>query len=136
MGGLVAKKASNMILPGLFFNPYTIFLELLIDILPLHQTYLLARNNPQQQPIAHAIHGMVFLGTPHRGSESAITMDRILSCTVGKKAYVEDLKAESSIIEQINEDFRHHGEMKLVSCYETLETPLAGGLKVRVQTLY
>jgi hypothetical protein len=70
---------------------------------------------------------MIFLGTPHRGSESANALHRILSSTVGSKVFIQELMRNSGTITSINEDFRYHAKnLTSWSFHETQPTSVAG----------
>lgn len=74
---------------------------------------------------------IIFLGTPHRGSESAATLHAVLAATVGSKAFVEELKTKSGLLTAINEDFRHCAKhLTLWSFYETMPTSVAPGRSI------
>ncbi|KAF4772853.1 hypothetical protein HER10_EVM0001257 [Colletotrichum scovillei] len=79
MGGLVAKK-----------------------------TYLIATRDPTYEAIGQRIHTMFFLGTPHRGADSA-NFARLVrqSAGYGPKAFLDDLIPGSGTLQQINDEFRH-----------------------------
>jgi hypothetical protein len=66
---------------------------------------------------------MIFLGTPHRGSDLANTLSRILSVSfVGltAKQFVTDLRKKSPALEDLNEHFRGLvSKLKVFSFYET-----------------
>lgn len=81
---------------------------------------------------------IVFLGTPHRGSDLAGTLNRLLSITIGFKSFVRELMANSSTLESINEEFRHCSKnLKLWSFYETQPTSTGPGRSsVRKPPLY
>ena len=67
---------------------------------------------------------MIFLATPHRGSESAKKLERFLRYTMflPSREYVNDLGRNAGAIQDINEDFRHvAGYIRLFSFYETLK---------------
>ena len=71
---------------------------------------------------------MIFLGTPHRGSESATSLHRILSATIGSKAFVQELMRNSNTLTAINEDFRHYAaQLSIWSFHETQPTTFAPG---------
>ncbi|KAK1634044.1 hypothetical protein BDP81DRAFT_451981 [Colletotrichum phormii] len=79
MGGLVAKKA-----------------------------YLIATRDPTYEAIGKRIHTMFFLGTPHRGADSANFAKLVRqSAGYGPKAFLDDLIPGSGSLQQINDDFRH-----------------------------
>jgi len=74
---------------------------------------------------------MVFLATPHRGSDSAATLDLILRYTISlsTREYVRDLGRNTGAVQTINEDFRHvAGDIQLFSFYETVKTSTSFGL--------
>lgn len=75
---------------------------------------------------------MIFLGTPHKGSDSAQTLNNILRTIPGfsAKNYVAELENNSNSLQDINEQFRNIcGDLELVSFYETLKTNLGAGVK-------
>ena len=68
---------------------------------------------------------MVFLATPHRGSEIAKKLVHFLHCimVLPSREYVNDLGRNAGAIQTINEDFRHVASyIRLFSFYETLKT--------------
>jgi hypothetical protein len=70
---------------------------------------------------------MIFLGTPHRGADSAQMLNNILraSFSHGSKAYVNDLAPDSGALQAINDEFRHvHQGLQLWSFFETVPTNL------------
>lgn len=99
---------------------------------------MLAVHDSTYADVATAISqgAMIFLGTPHRGSESAARLHTILSATIGSKAFIEELKSNSNSITAINEDFRHYAKhLTLWSFYESRPTSIgAGRSAVRTQT--
>ena len=72
----------------------------------IKKTLLLARQDPNCQKIVGRFHSMFFLGTPHRGADSAQLLRKLLSVT-SNKAYVEDLAPGSMSTQLINEEFRN-----------------------------
>jgi len=89
------------------------------------------------QSIIKATAGIIFLGTPHRGSNLAKWGLRkaIMGQILGYKAYQEQLKAlqidsTTSILSELNEDFRsirnsdNLRNLKVVCFYETKEVTL------------
>ena len=81
---------------------------------------------------------MVFLSTPHKGSNYARTLNNILSAApfgTSQKIYVSELEINSTSLQDINEQFRTLcGDLTLVSFYETLQTSLGPRLKKIVTT--
>ncbi|KAH8820667.1 hypothetical protein F5884DRAFT_57550 [Xylogone sp. PMI_703] len=105
MGGLVAKKA-----------------------------YLMGQIDVEYRHIVQAISAMIFLATPHRGSNLADILDRVLQVSFqSSKSFIKELKQSSPSIEEINETFRHVApKLSIFSFYETLLTTIAKSKKVMV----
>ncbi|OTA80149.1 hypothetical protein M434DRAFT_86684 [Hypoxylon sp. CO27-5] len=98
--------------------------------LVVKQAYLLARQDPSCHELASRIHGMVFLATPHRGSDLATTLNNVLRISVahGPRAYVSSLERSSDALNRINDAFRHHqNDLRLYSFFETQETTIGPG---------
>ncbi|KAK2798728.1 hypothetical protein FQN50_008766 [Emmonsiellopsis sp. PD_5] len=78
-----------------------------------------------KDPISQ-VKAVLFLSTPHRGTNLAETLNRILAVSIFNhtpKQYVSELKENSPFIEDVNEEFRKHApRMQIFSFYETLET--------------
>ncbi len=104
MGGLVAKKA-----------------------------YLLGQNDETYQDIIRSISAMVFLATPHRGTNLAEVLNRLLTVLLQpSQDFITDLKKSSPALEELNEQFRHVApKLSIWSFYETLATPV-GPMKLMV----
>ncbi|KAL9618613.1 MAG: hypothetical protein Q9160_006724 [Pyrenula sp. 1 TL-2023] len=66
---------------------------------------------------------MVFLGTPHHGSNLANLLNKLLAASMigpSPKQYITDLAEDSPAIEDLNEQFRNvSGDLKIASFYET-----------------
>lgn len=72
---------------------------------------------------------IVFLSTPHRGSNLAAALNRILDVTptTSRKKFIAELSAGSATLEMLNEKFRHAApELDIVSFYETRATTIFG----------
>ena len=71
---------------------------------------------------------MIFLATPHRGSNLANVLNRVLTASIlnlSPKLYVSELKNGSQTIEALNEQFRHFApKLDVFSFYETLPTAI------------
>jgi hypothetical protein len=95
------------------------------------KAYIQGANNSDYKDIVSQVRAVIFLSTPHRGTNLADLLNRILSVSIfshSPKQYINELKQNSSVIEDINEDFRGHAsKLQIFSFYETLETPV--GLK-------
>ncbi|KAJ6785399.1 hypothetical protein PWT90_07187 [Aphanocladium album] len=98
--------------------------------LVVKKAYMLAVHDSTYVDVASSMSrgAMIFLGTPHRGSDSAAKLHTILSATIGSKAFIEELKSKSSSITAINEDFRHYAkDLTLWSFYESRPTSIGAG---------
>ena len=97
MGGLVAKKAC-----------------------------ILGQNDVHYRDIIQSIAAVVFLSTPHRGTDLAETLNRILSACIfafSPKQYIEELRRNSPTLQEINDQFRNFaGSIDLVFFFETQPT--------------
>lgn len=88
------------------------------------------QNDPEYESIIKSISGIVFLATPHRGTNLAELLDRILKSTIvsSSKQYVSELAKNSYTLQKLNEQFRHIApRLDIVSFYETQSTSI--GLK-------
>lgn len=100
MGGLVIKKAFNL------------------------------ANQDMHRDISDRIKCIIFLATPHRGSDYATTLNTILKVSgitgmASSRDYINDLAKGSASSQAINEEFtRHAGDLEIYSFYETLPTSL------------
>ncbi|KAI9150831.1 NACHT and WD domain-containing protein [Paramyrothecium foliicola] len=88
----------------------------------------LGKHDQQYSDLVERFRGIIFLATPHRGSQYAKTLNNVLAATPlgsSPKAYVAGLDMQSAAIQDINESFRQHCEgLLLCSFYETLKTSL------------
>lgn len=107
-------------------NKSIIFVAHSMGGLVVKRAFLLGKQDKQFNDIVSSFYGIVFLGTPHRGAQSASILNNILSALpLGPppKAYIADLQIHSNTLHEINEQFRHHcQELALVSYYETQKT--------------
>lgn len=70
---------------------------------------------------------MVFLATPHRGSDLATSLNNLLRSSVGHgpQEYINDIKRNSDALMMINDAFRHVAKyLELWSFFETIETSI------------
>ena len=116
MGGLIIKevKMSAISMPP-------------TDIM---QAYMQGQNDPEYESIIRAISAITFLATPHRGTNLAELLDRILRSTFfnNSKPYISELAKNSFTLQKLNEQFRHIApRLDIVSFYETQATAI--GLK-------
>lgn len=88
------------------------------------------QNDPEYESIIKAVAAITFLATPHRGTNLAEILNRILRSTVvsNSKQYISDLAKNSFTLQKLNEQFRHVApRLDIVSFYETRSTSI--GLK-------
>jgi len=99
------------------------------------QSYILGRNDPQYMDVIDNLCSIVFLATPHRGSDFSSILNRILSISVfghHPRPYVDELNRNSTSLETINEQFRNIlRDLVVVSFFETQATAI-GTAKVLV----
>jgi hypothetical protein len=90
------------------------------------QSYILGLGDPQYRDIIDNLCSIVFLATPHRGSDFSVILNRILSISMfghHPRRYIEELTRNSVSLQSINEQFRHvFGDLAIVSFFETQET--------------
>ena len=102
MGGLVAKKA-----------------------------YLLSKQSKEYKRFSGHVQHIFFLATPHRGSNLAEMLSRILQVSAGPRPFVTDLQPNSATIQAINDEFpRFCQDLSLFSFYETL--PMTIGMQKKM----
>lgn len=88
------------------------------------------QNDPEYEFIIKAVTAITFLATPHRGTNLAELLDRILRSTIvtSSKQYISELARNSFTLQKLNEQFRHIApKLDIVSFYETQATSI--GLK-------
>ncbi|XDG06217.1 hypothetical protein ABKA04_005832 [Annulohypoxylon sp. FPYF3050] len=82
--------------------------------------------NEEFYDIISSIKAVLFLATPHRGTDLAKTLNKILTSSVfghSSKEYVSELARRSPTIDELNESFRHHAsKLQIFSFYETVST--------------
>ena len=104
--------------------------------LVVKKAYVLGKHEDHYAGIISQVHGIVFLATPHRGSQYAKILNNFLATVpLGPppKAYVADLDTHAYAIQDINEQFRSScASLALVSFFETKKVGL--GIKVFVST--
>jgi len=94
------------------------------------KAYMQGLNNPEYESIIKATSAITFIATPHRGSNLAEILNRILQSTDSNnsKQDFSKLAKSSSTLQRLNEQFRHIApELDIVSFYET--QPSSIGLK-------
>ena len=102
----------------------------LMSLTDIVQAYMQGQNDPEYESIIKAISAITFLSTPHRGTNLAEILDRILRSTFfnNSKPYISELAKNSFTLQKLNEQFRHIApRLDIVSFYETQATAI--GLK-------
>ncbi|KAI0521675.1 WD40-repeat-containing domain protein [Xylaria bambusicola] len=96
--------------------------------LVIKKACILSKTNPDFGHIANRLHSFYFLGTPHRGSNLASTLNNLLrTAGTGRRAYVAGLETKSEMIRGLNDSFRvHYTGIHLHTFYETQPTPPLG----------
>ena len=98
-----------------------IFLGHSMGGLVIKKALILARQIEEFTSIARRVQTIFFLATPHRGSDLAQLLSRILHVTSGARPYVNDLHRNSLATQSINDEFPQHcKDIQLYSFYETL----------------
>ena len=88
--------------------------------LVIKKAYMLAKQGAAYETLAARFHTIYFLATPHRGSDSAKSLNNILQIANASRAYVADLERGSGTIQSINDEFRNYSaDLDLWSFYET-----------------
>lgn len=88
--------------------------------LVIKKAHILARQNSIHAAISERLHTIIFLATPHRGSDSAKLLKNILHAASSSRAYVAELEPSSGAIQSINDEFRNYSnDVALWSFYET-----------------
>jgi hypothetical protein len=73
------------------------------------------------------IKAIVFLGTPHRGADSAQLLSTILTATLSSKIFVKQLRPKSEAIQEINKAFRDRSlSLTMISYFESKAMPTLG----------
>lgn len=83
--------------------------------------------DPTFANIIKAVSAIIFLSTPHRGTNLAETLNRILqvSFVANPMQFIAELAAGSQTLQKLNEQFRHIApNLEIVSFYETRPTPM------------
>ncbi|EJT80596.1 NACHT and WD domain-containing protein [Gaeumannomyces tritici R3-111a-1] len=96
--------------------------------LVVKKAYTMGKHDDQYAGLVSRIKAILFLATPHRGSQYAKILNTILSTTplaTSSKAYIAGLDMQSDTIQDINEAFRQHSDgLLLYSFYENLKTTI------------
>ncbi|KAI1754650.1 hypothetical protein F4782DRAFT_539058 [Xylaria castorea] len=92
------------------------------------KAFIQGQLNQEYRQLMSNIKSVLFLATPHRGTDLAKTLNRVLSSSVfghTSKDYVTELTRNSITINELNDSFRHHAsKLEIFSFYETLGTQI------------
>ncbi len=92
------------------------------------KAFILGQHDEHYRELIQAVSGVVFLSTPHRGSNLAEILNKILSACIfafSPKQYISELSVNSPTIQEINEQFRNLApKVSIVSFFETLKTAI------------
>lgn len=96
--------------------------------LVIKKACILSKTNPSFGDIGSRLDSFYFLGTPHRGSNLAGTLNNLLRISgSGRRAYVSGLETKSEMIRVLNDEFRiHYSGIHLHTFYESLPTNPVG----------
>jgi hypothetical protein len=90
----------------------------------------MAKQDPSCADVANRISAIVFLATPHRGSDYATYLNNLLRVSAAhtSRKFVASLKKSSTILARINDTFRHYcNDLILYSFFETEPLKLSLG---------
>ncbi|KAL8833153.1 MAG: hypothetical protein Q9170_004455 [Blastenia crenularia] len=104
----------------------TIFVVHSMGGLVVKKAFILGQNDKQYRQTLASARAILFLSTPHRGTNLAELLNRILSVSVfnhSAKQYIAELKQNSPALQDINEQFRNIAPyLRIFSFFETQET--------------
>lgn len=96
--------------------------------LVVKKAFILGQIDAHYKDLIPSISSIIFLGTPHRGSNLSKILNRVLQASVfnhSPKEYITELQRNSTTIQDINDQFRHiAGHLSIVSFYETKPTAI------------
>ncbi len=93
--------------------------------LVVKQAYVIAHRDLSLADLAKRVEAMVFLATPHRGSNLAKVLNNILRASVvlTGRSYISNLDSQNEILSQLNDAFRHYvADVELYSFSESRPT--------------
>ncbi|KAL9020140.1 MAG: hypothetical protein Q9185_002597 [Variospora sp. 1 TL-2023] len=91
------------------------------------EAFLQGQNDPEYEKMIRMVSAILFLSTPHRGTNLAETLNRILQASfiATPKQFIGDLAKNSFTLQKLNDQFRHVApKLDIVSFYETQMTPI------------
>ncbi|KAI4127313.1 MAG: hypothetical protein LQ338_003273 [Usnochroma carphineum] len=102
-------NVSRSVKARIFNTSNTLIRSFIQSELTIPKAYMQGQNDPEYEAIIKAISGIAFLATPHRGTNLAELLDRILRSSVftSSKRYISELGKNSFTLQKLNEQFRH-----------------------------
>ena len=89
----------------------------------IKKAFVLARQFEEFESIASRVRAIFFMATPHRGSDLAQILSKVLAVAPGARPFVGDLNRNSIATQSINDEFPQHcRDLQLYSFYETIPT--------------
>ncbi|KAK0725978.1 hypothetical protein B0H67DRAFT_572039 [Lasiosphaeris hirsuta] len=99
------------------------------------EAYMQGQNDPNYDDIIKSITSIIFLSTPHRGTNLAEILNRILqvSFVTNPMKFIAELAAGSQTLQRLNEQFRHVApNLQIISFYETRPTSVLKKAQIMV----
>ncbi|KAK8121699.1 NACHT and WD domain protein [Apiospora sp. TS-2023a] len=103
--------------------------------LVIKKAFLLAQQDHRFKDLADRIRCMFFLATPHRGCDSAKTLNTVLraSTVLSGREYIHELTRNSTSLQVISDEFRSFADnLQIWSFYETQKTKIGATSSVFV----
>ena len=102
----------------------------------IHYSDYHRRTRPDLATITDATRGIVFLGTPHRGSD-ATTLPKLIASVIevfqdANVNLLQDLKRDSAMLDRIGDSFCQILDRRTFTVYSFEEELAMGGRKVRI----
>ncbi|MCJ1398925.1 hypothetical protein MMC11_002126 [Xylographa trunciseda] len=96
--------------------------------LVVKKALILGQFDQHYKDVVQAVRAVLFLSTPHRGTNLALALNRILTVSIfghSAKQYISELENNSITLQDINEQFRSLApRLAIISFFETLETTI------------
>ncbi|KFZ02048.1 hypothetical protein V500_00498 [Pseudogymnoascus sp. VKM F-4518 (FW-2643)] len=125
LGGGVTKDMDEVRRPVIVLAPIVLVGHSMGGLV-IKGAYLLVTTKKEYASIASRIQGILFLATPHRGSDCAQVLSKLLSVMGGQRPYVTDLNRDSAALHSINDEFPACcQDLLLYSFYETIPMSFA-----------
>ncbi|KAL8664311.1 MAG: hypothetical protein Q9202_003125 [Teloschistes flavicans] len=104
----------------------TVFVAHSMGGLVVKKAYILAQNDVHYEEVIKSARAILFLSTPHRGTNLAEILNKILSVSLfhhSAKQYIAELRQNSPALQDINEQFRNlAAPLQIFSFFETQQT--------------